>query len=91
MLLAVRVVHVWRGHGAVVGIVVGVYGAAIVPSHVKFDFAREEPVGVLYYWLDDPYNLQRDSGHHFRDIAFSLRPQKVRPQHDGHIAGVHFV
>lgn len=29
LLLAIRLVHVWRGHGAVVGVVVGVYRATI--------------------------------------------------------------
>lgn len=37
-LLAIHLVHVWRRHGAVVGVVVGVDGAAIVSCDVELDF-----------------------------------------------------
>lgn len=37
LLLALRLVHVWRGHGAVVGVVVGVDRAAIAACQVEFN------------------------------------------------------
>lgn len=37
VLPAIGVVHVRRGHGAVVGVVVDVHGAAVVARHVELD------------------------------------------------------
>lgn len=43
VLPALAVVHVRRGHGAVVGVVVHVQGAAVVPRHVELDvWGRDE-------------------------------------------------
>lgn len=42
VLLAFGVVHVRRGSGAVVGVVVSVGGAAVVPRQVKLDVWRRQ-------------------------------------------------
>ena len=42
VLPAVHLIHVRRRHRAVVGVVVGVDGASVVPRHVELDFYVKE-------------------------------------------------
>lgn len=37
LLLAIGLLHIWRGHGAVVGVVIGVYRATIAACQVEFN------------------------------------------------------
>lgn len=59
--------------------------------HIEVHLFREKPVCVLYDRLDDCHHVDRSGGCYFCQCSFMLRPQQVRTQDNGYIAGSHLV